>query len=89
MAAGVGPRYGVAAALGVTFAVAVVADVTLGVFLFTMLSFLETVNAGSGAVSFIKVAGLILFVSWFAAQATGLTASLGRCSRPRPGWRFR
>ena len=58
------------AALGVTFAVAVVADVTLGVFLFTMLSFLETVNAGSGAVSFIKVAGLILFVSWFAAQAT-------------------
>jgi O-antigen ligase len=70
VAAGVGPRYGIAGALGVTFAVAVVADVTLGVFLFTMLSFLETVNAGSGAVSFIKVAGLILFVSWFAAQAT-------------------
>ena len=70
VAAGVSPRYGVAGALGVTFAVAVVADVTLGLFLFTMLSFLEVVDAGSGALSFIKVAGLILFVSWLAAQAT-------------------
>jgi O-antigen ligase len=70
VAAGVAPRYGIAAALGVAFAVAVVADVTLGMLLFTILSFLEVVNAGSGAVSFIKVAGLILFVSWFAAQAT-------------------
>lgn len=70
VAAGVQPRLGVAAALGVTFAAAVIADVTVGLFLFTILSFLEVVNAGSGAVSFIKVAGLILFLSWFAAQAT-------------------
>jgi O-antigen ligase len=70
VAAGVGPRYGIAGALGVTFALAVVADVTIGVLLFTMLSFLEIVDAGSGALSFIKVAGLILFVSWLAAQAT-------------------
>lgn len=70
VAAGIQPRLGVAAALGVTFAAAVIADVTVGLFLFTILSFLEVVNAGSGAVSFIKVAGLILFLSWFAAQAT-------------------
>ena len=70
VAAGIQPRLGVAAALGVTFAAAVIADVTFGLFLFTILSFLEVVNAGSGAVSFIKVAGLILFLSWFAAQAT-------------------
>jgi O-antigen ligase len=70
IAAGVQPRYGVAAALGLTFAVAVLANLTLGLFLFTLLSFLEVVNAGSGALSFIKLAGLILFVSWFAAQAT-------------------
>ncbi|HTX10904.1 MAG TPA: O-antigen ligase family protein [Solirubrobacteraceae bacterium] len=70
IAAGVQPRYGVAAALGLTFAAAVIADVTVGLFLFTILSFLEVFNAGSGAVSFIKLAGLILFVSWFAAQAT-------------------
>jgi len=70
LAAGVQPRLGVAAALGIGFAAAVLADVTVGLFLFTILSFLEVVNAGSGAVSFIKVAGLILFVSWLAAQAT-------------------
>src|SRR3984885_7998155 len=70
VAAGIQPRLGVAAALGVTFAAVVIADVTFGLFLFTILSFLEVVNAGSGAVSFIKVAGLILFLSWFAAQAT-------------------
>ncbi|MFZ0973551.1 MAG: O-antigen ligase family protein [Solirubrobacteraceae bacterium] len=70
VAAGIQPRLGVAAALGVTFAAAVIADLTVGLFLFTILSFLEVVNAGSGAVSFIKVAGLILFLSWFAAQAT-------------------
>jgi O-antigen ligase len=70
LAAGVQPRLGIAAALGIGFAAAVLADVTVGLFLFTILSFLEVVNAGSGAVSFIKVAGLILFVSWFATQAT-------------------
>lgn len=70
IAAGVQPRLGVAAALGLTFAVAVLANLTLGVFLFTLLSFLEVVNAGSGALSFVKLAGLILFLSWFAAQTT-------------------
>jgi O-antigen ligase len=70
VAAGIQPRYGVAAALGLTFAAAVLANLTLGVVLFTLLSFLEIVNAGSGAVSFIKLAGLIVFLSWFAAQAT-------------------
>ena len=35
------PQLGVAAALGVTFAAAVVADFILGLFLFTILSFLE------------------------------------------------
>ena len=70
VAAGMQPRLGVAAALGVAFAAAVIADLTIGLFLFTILSFLEVVNGGSGAVSFIKVAGLILFLSWFAAQAT-------------------
>jgi O-antigen ligase len=68
--AGIQPRYGVAAALGLTFAGAVLANVTVGVVMFTLLSFLEVVNAGSGAVSFIKLAGLIVFLSWFAAQTT-------------------
>jgi O-antigen ligase len=79
LAAGIQPRYGVAAALGLTFAGAVLANLTVGVVLFTLLSFLEVVNAGSGAVSFIKLAGLIVFLSWFAAQAT--RSRSGRASR--------
>ena len=48
VAAGIQPRYGVAAALGLTFAGAVLANVTVGVVMFTLLSFLGVVNAGSG-----------------------------------------
>ena len=69
VAAGIQPRYGVAATLGLAFAAAVLANLTLGVVLFTLLSFLDVVNAGGGAVSFIKLAGLIVFLSWFAAQS--------------------
>jgi O-antigen ligase len=79
VAAGIQPRYGVAAALGLTFAGAVLANVTAGVVLFTLLSFLEIVNAGSGAVSFIKLAGVIVLLSWLAAQAT--RSRSGRASR--------
>lgn len=70
IAAGVQPRYGVAAALGLAFAGAVLTNLTAGVVLFTVLSYLDIIKAGSGAVSFIKLAGLIVFLSWFAAQAT-------------------
>jgi O-antigen ligase len=69
VAAGVKPAYGLAAALGLAFAGAVLANVTVGVFLFTLLSFLEVFKSGNGAVSFLKVAGLVVFLSWFAAQA--------------------
>jgi len=78
VAAGIQPRYGVAAALGLTFAGAVLANLTLGVLLFTLLSFLEVVNAGSGAVSFMKVAGLIVFLSWLAAQTLHTRTRAGR-----------
>ncbi len=69
VAAGIKPAYGLAAAVGLAFAGAVLANVTAGVFLFTLLSFLEVLNSGSGTLDFLKVAGLIVFLSWFAAQA--------------------
>jgi O-antigen ligase len=68
VASGVQPRYGLAAVLGLAFAGAVIANLTVGVVLFTLLSFLEVFKSGSGAVNFMKVAGLIVFLSWFAAQ---------------------
>lgn len=69
VAAGVNPSYGVLATVGLAFAVAVLTNVTVGVFLFTLLSFLEVFKSGSSTLNFIKVAGLIVFLSWFAAQA--------------------
>jgi O-antigen ligase len=70
VAAGVSPKYGLAVALGLGFTVAVFADLTVGVALFTALSFLDVLNVGGAAVSFMKVAGLLLFLSWIARATT-------------------
>lgn len=70
LAAGISPKYGLAGALALAFVVAVFADLTVGVALFTALSFLDILNVGGAAVSFMKVAGLVLFVSWLATTAT-------------------
>ena len=75
---GINPALGLAVTLGLAFAVAVIANLTLGVAMFTILSFLEVINTGGAALSFMKAAGLLLFVSWFAIAATraGHTPSL-------------
>ncbi|MGI8557168.1 MAG: O-antigen ligase family protein [Solirubrobacteraceae bacterium] len=70
LTAGISPKYGVAVALGLAFVVAVFADLTVGVALFTGLSFLDLLNAGGAAVSLMKVAGLLLFLSWVASKTT-------------------
>ncbi|MGH2869902.1 MAG: O-antigen ligase family protein [Solirubrobacteraceae bacterium] len=79
VAAGVSPKVALELTFGLVFAVAVLGNLTLGVMLFTVLSFLEVVNSGGAALSFMKVAGLILFVSWFAStsiRADGESRSL-------------
>ncbi len=68
VAAGVSPKYGAVGALGLGFVVAVFADLTVGVAIFAFLSFLDIINVGGAAVSFDKVAGLLLFMSWFASR---------------------
>jgi O-antigen ligase len=76
MAAGLGitsgiqPKLGFAATLGLVFVAAVLANVTVGLALFTVLSFLVVINVGGGALSVMKVAGLLLFMSWLAAVTT-------------------
>jgi putative inorganic carbon (HCO3(-)) transporter len=73
--AGVQPLLGVSAAVAVAFTVVTLGNLTAGVVLFTVLSFLDVFSAGSsGAASFIKVAGALLFGSWC------LTRLLGRAS---------
>ena len=72
LAAGVKPSIGVALAIGVAFSLVTISDVTAGLVLFTILSFLDVLNSSSsGAASFIKVAGLLLFASWYAQRLVG------------------
>lgn len=66
--AGTSPMLGIEAAFGLAFAVATIADLTVGVVFFVFLSFLEVINSGSGA-TITKLAGFVLFGSWFLATA--------------------
>jgi O-antigen ligase len=69
--AGINPLYGVAAALGLAFAVAAVWDLTVGLAVFTGVSFLEVLNSSSNSTtSFMKLLGLLLFGSWYATTLT-------------------
>lgn len=73
--AGVNPAYGLFAAVGVTFTVIVLMDVTLGFVVFTVLSFLDILN-GTGPASITKAIGLVLFASWLARLASQRGADL-------------
>jgi hypothetical protein len=67
--AGVNPAVAVAAALSVLF---VLADLAIGLAVFTVLSFAAQIPALQGpAVSVAKLAGLLLAISWIATVATG------------------
>ncbi|HEY1833123.1 MAG TPA: O-antigen ligase family protein [Solirubrobacteraceae bacterium] len=70
VAAGVHPQLGVEAAVAIALVAAVLANLTLGLCMFTLFSFLDVINAGGDDLSFLKVAGLLLFLSWYAAGAT-------------------
>jgi O-antigen ligase len=70
LAAGVSPKYGLLAPIGLAFVIVVFADLVLGIAMFAALSFLDVLTIGGAALSFDKVAGLLLFVSWGLRQAT-------------------
>src|SRR5919201_1004675 len=63
---GVSLQYGFAAVLALIFTTAMLANLTVGLALFAALSFLDVLNVGGSAVSFMKVAGLLVFFSWLA-----------------------
>lgn len=76
------PRLGIAAALGVAFVVMVMGDRRIGLYLFTIVAFLDVLPAFGGPLfSVAKLVGLLLAGSWLAASATrrdgrgGLVAS--------------
>ncbi len=68
--AGVSPKYAIEAVLGIGFVILVFADLALGVAIFAALSFLSDITSGSSALSFDKVIGLLLIVSWALRRAT-------------------
>ena len=68
--AGVDPKLAVAAALGLGFVLLVLVDITAGLVLFVLVSFIDVASVGGAAVSFSKLVGLLLAVSWLAVTAT-------------------
>src|SRR6266513_2670519 len=68
--AGIDPRLAIGAALGLAFAGLVVANITVGLCLFTIVSFLEVLSSVGGSIGVTKAFGLLLVVSWVAAAST-------------------
>jgi O-antigen ligase len=69
--AGIDPRLAIAGALSFGFLLLVLADLYVGLILFTLLNFAAQVPTVAGpGLSFAKIAGLLLAISWVAALAT-------------------
>jgi O-antigen ligase len=65
--AGLSPKLAIAAAIGLGFAGLVLANITAGLCLFTVISFLEVLNSSFGIS---KLVGLLLVLSWLAIVTT-------------------
>jgi O-antigen ligase len=68
--AGNSPKLAIGAALGLGFAGLVIANITVGLCLFAIVSFLEVLSSIGGSIGVTKVFGLLLVVSWLAAAST-------------------
>lgn len=65
--AGYDPKLAIAAAIGLAFVLIAIGDLAIGIAIFCVLTFLElSPVAGGPALSFAKVAGLTLAISWLA-----------------------
>ena len=82
---GIDPRFAIAAALSFGFLLLVFGDLYVGLVLFTLLTFIAQVPTVAGpGLSFAKIAGLLLAVSWVATLATKPDAGSNFISE-RPG----
>ena len=66
---GVDPKIGLAAAMGLAFVTIVMADLTIGLCIFALLAFMNVIPETGSFVSFDKVAGGLLALSWLATVA--------------------
>jgi putative inorganic carbon (hco3(-)) transporter len=65
--AGLDPKLAIAAAIGLGFAGLVLANITVGLCLFALISFLEVLNSSFGVA---KLVGFLLALSWLAVVTT-------------------
>jgi putative inorganic carbon (HCO3(-)) transporter len=72
-AAGVSPKYALEGSIAVAFAAVMILDATVGLILFTVLSFMEVLTSSSATASLMKLGGLLLFGSWIAGAAVKRT----------------
>jgi O-antigen ligase len=68
--AGQDPKLAIAAAVGLGFAGLVLANITVGLCLFVVVSFLEVLGSVGGSIGVTKAFGLLLVASWLAAVST-------------------
>jgi O-antigen ligase len=68
--AGISPKLAIGASLGLGFAALVLANLTVGLCLFVVISFLEVLSSVGGGFGLTKVTGLLLALSWFAYVTT-------------------
>jgi O-antigen ligase len=71
--AGLDPQIAVALSILCAYVLLTFADLSLGLALFVVLSFLEVLSVGGSVIGFTKVLGLVLALSWFALITTRRT----------------
>lgn len=69
--AGVNPLYAVLAIVAALFVVVTLSDLVVGLCLFTVVTFLDSVPNAVGSLSAVKLVGLLVFMSWLAGVAAG------------------
>ena len=76
--AGVDPKLAIAGSFALGFIVLVVADLNAGLVAFTFLAFIEIVPFGGPALSFTKLLGLLLAISWLGVMAARRDVAVDR-----------
>src|SRR5947209_7139982 len=69
--AGVKPAYALLALVGAGFALVILSDMAVGLCLFTLITFIDTIPNPLGTLSMVKLVGLLVAMSWLANIASG------------------
>jgi len=85
---GVNPTVGISIAFAIAFALLMLNNLTVGVVLFTVISFIDVIQLDGKVVSGVKVAGAVLVFSWVAATVTQGRERRGDFFKAHPAFVF-